>query len=47
MNSFDEEPIPGLKSEAIDFRVASELFAPYTKLTTREWNTLRIIARSA
>lgn len=43
MNSFDEEPIPELKSEAIDFRVASELFAPYRKLTTREWNTLRII----
>jgi len=43
MNSFDEEPIPELKSEAIDFRVASELFAPYRKLTTREWNALRII----
>ena len=30
--SFDEEPMPELNSEAIDFRVASECFAPIRKL---------------
>lgn len=31
--SFDEEPLLDLDSEAIDFRVASELFAPVRKLS--------------
>jgi ATP-dependent DNA helicase RecG len=43
MNSFDEQAIPDLKSEAIDFRVASELFAPYRQLTSQSWKTLRIL----
>lgn len=43
MNSFDEQAIPDLKSEAIDFRAASELFAPYRKVTPQGWNTLRIL----
>ena len=30
--SFDEQPIPDLNSEALDFRAASELFAPVRKL---------------
>ncbi len=30
--SFDEEAIPELNSEAIDFRAASELLAPYKKV---------------
>jgi predicted HTH transcriptional regulator len=38
----DEQAIPDLKSEAIDFRAASELFAPYRQLTAQAWNTLRI-----
>jgi predicted HTH transcriptional regulator len=42
MHSFDEQAIPDLKSEAIDFRAASELFAPYRQLTTQAWSTLRI-----
>lgn len=42
MDSFDEQAIPDLKSEAIDFRAASELFAPYRQLTSRSWSTLRI-----
>ena len=42
--AFDEQAIPGMKSEAIDFRAASELFAPYRKLTAQAWNTLRITA---
>ena len=34
--SFDEGPMPELDSEALDFRVASELFAPVRKLTRRD-----------
>jgi predicted HTH transcriptional regulator len=41
--AFDERAIPDLKSEAIDFRVASELFAPYRQLTAQAWNTLQIV----
>jgi predicted HTH transcriptional regulator len=40
--SFDEQAIPGLNSEAIDFRVASELLAPYRQLNAQAWKTLRI-----
>ena len=43
MNSFDEQAIPDLKSEAIDFRAASELFAPYRQITSQAWKTLRIV----
>jgi predicted HTH transcriptional regulator len=42
MDSFDEQAIPEMKSEAIDFRVASELFAPYRQLSSQSWSTLRI-----
>jgi len=42
MNSFDEQAIPDLNSEAIDFRAASELFAPYRQLTAQALSTLRI-----
>jgi predicted HTH transcriptional regulator len=40
--SFDEQAVPGLNSEAIDFRVASELLAPYRQLNAQAWKTLRI-----
>ena len=43
MNSFDEQAIPDLKSEAIDFRAASALFAPYRQMTTQAWIALRIV----
>jgi ATP-dependent DNA helicase RecG len=43
MSSFDEQAIPNLKSEAIDFRAASELFAPYRQLNSQAWNTLRVV----
>ena len=43
MNSFDEQAIPDLKSEAIDFRAASESFAPYRQMTAQAWTTLRIV----
>jgi hypothetical protein len=42
MNSFDEQAVPDLNSEAIDFRAASELFAPYRQLTAQASSTLRI-----
>ena len=41
--SFDERPMPALGSEALDFRVASELFAPVRKLTRRNLETLRLL----
>lgn len=42
--TFDERPMPELDSEAIDFRVASELFAPVRKLTRAGLETLRLVA---
>lgn len=42
LGSFDEQPIPELNSEALDFRVASELFAPIRKLTPSAYRTLRL-----
>ncbi len=45
LGSFDEQPIPELNSEALDFRVASELFAPLRKLTPSAFRTLRVITR--
>ena len=41
--SFDETLIPELNSEAIDFRVASELFAPVRKLRPSDLETLRLL----
>jgi ATP-dependent DNA helicase RecG len=40
---FDEQPIPGLDSEALDFRAASESFAPYRELGLRDLETLRLL----
>ena len=42
--SFDEEALPELNSEAIDFRVASECFAPLRKLSTKDLRTLHLVA---
>jgi len=44
IDTFDEQVIPDLNSEAIDFRAASELFAPYRQLTSQSLSTLRITA---
>lgn len=41
--SFDEQPMPGLDSEALDFRAASESFAGVRKLTRRDLETLRLV----
>ena len=41
--SFDEGPLPALDSEAVDFRVASESFAPARTLTRHNLQTLRLL----
>ncbi len=41
--AFDEQAIPGLDSEALDFRAASESFAGIRKLTRRDLETLRLV----
>ncbi len=41
--SFDEWPMPEVNSEAVDFRVASESFAPVRKLTRRHLESLRLL----
>lgn len=40
--TFDEQAIPDLDSEAIDFRVASECFAPVRKLRRQDLRSLRL-----
>ena len=41
--AFDEQPMPGLDSEGLDFRAASESFAPVRKLARRDLATLRLV----
>ena len=41
--SYDEQPLPTLDSEAIDFRVASESFAAVRTLSLRDLETLRLV----
>ncbi len=41
--AFDEQPLPDLDSEALDFRAASELFAPVRRLARRHLETLRLV----
>ncbi|HSW69772.1 MAG TPA: helix-turn-helix domain-containing protein [Gammaproteobacteria bacterium] len=43
--SYDEEPMPALSSEAIDFRVASELFSEYRKLKVSDLETLKVMTK--
>lgn len=43
--SLDEQPMPDLDSEAIDFRAASECFAAIRMLTTSDLETLRLVTR--
>lgn len=42
-DAFDEQPMPALDSEALDFRAASESFAPIRKLARRDLETLRLV----
>ena len=43
--AYDEEPMPQLHSEAVDFRAASDWFAPKRKLRRSDLDTLGLIAR--
>ena len=40
--SFEDQPIPDLNSEALDFRATSELFAPVRKLAPSAFRNLRV-----
>ena len=40
---FDEQPLPGLGSEDLDFRAASESFAPFRALRRHDLETLRLV----
>jgi ATP-dependent DNA helicase RecG len=42
VSSFDEQPMPDLNSEAIDFRAASEFFKPIRKLTPLVLQSLKL-----
>ena len=42
---YDEEPMPGLSAEAVDFRAASESFALVRKLRRQDLQTLRLLVR--
>jgi ATP-dependent DNA helicase RecG len=42
ISSFDEQPLPDLNSEAIDFRVASEYFKAVRKLTPHGLQSLKL-----
>jgi predicted HTH transcriptional regulator len=43
--AYDEQPIPELDSEALDFRAASESFMPERRLRRADLETLRLMAR--
>ena len=43
--SFDEQPLAELDSEALDFRAASELFAPIRRLKPHDLETLKLLTR--
>jgi predicted HTH transcriptional regulator len=45
ISSFDEQPMPNLNSEAIDFRAASEYFKPIRKLTEQGLQSIKVTAR--
>lgn len=40
---FDKQPMLGFDSEALDFRAASESFAPFRKMGRRDRETLRLL----
>jgi ATP-dependent DNA helicase RecG len=44
VSSFDEQPMPDLNSEEVDFRAASEYFKPIRKLTPHGLQTLKLTA---
>jgi len=40
VEAFDEQPMPGVRAEALDFRAASEYFAEFRRLTPSAFATL-------
>jgi predicted HTH transcriptional regulator len=42
MDPFDEQALPDLNSEVLDFRAASEFLAYYREVTPKAWSALRI-----
>jgi predicted HTH transcriptional regulator len=42
--SFDERPLPEIGSEALDFRLASESFAPVRRISRKHLETLGLVA---
>lgn len=44
-DSYDEQPMPDLDSEAIDFRAASESFEGRRAISRRDMETLRLVTR--
>ena len=44
-SGFDEEPMPELDSQALDFRAVSEFFAPFRKLRRQDLENLRLQTR--
>ncbi|MCX7012857.1 MAG: helix-turn-helix domain-containing protein [Candidatus Sumerlaeota bacterium] len=45
LESFDEQALPDFNSEALDFRVASELFSGVRRLAKGDLQTLRLLTR--
>lgn len=43
--AFDEQPMPGVSSEVIDFRAASEYFSEFRKLSRASLQTLKITTK--
>lgn len=43
--TYDEQPMPEINSEAIDFRAASELFSEYRKLKKSDLTTLKLVTQ--
>ena len=43
--AYDEQPLPQLNSEAIDFRAASELLAPFREMRKKDLQSLHLVVR--
>lgn len=43
--AYDEQPLPQLSSEAIDFRAASEFLAPFRAIRKRDLQSLHLVVR--
>lgn len=43
--AYDEQPLPQLNSEAIDFRAASELLAPFRTIRRRDLQSLHLVVK--